>query len=106
MCTQGLIAEEVLGGQAAGEDDPARFREDLSRFEQRFALPQREKLVTHYACCCWKGRVPRQGSLYLTTNHIAFYSFLLGKEGDDFIFTITTCLNLTPDSDISPLDIV
>lgn len=77
---KGLIAEEVLGGQAAGEDDPARFREDLSRFEQRFGLPQREKLVTHYSCCCWKGRVPRQGSLYLTTNHITFYSFLLGKE--------------------------
>ncbi|XP_051762532.1 TBC1 domain family member 8 [Ctenopharyngodon idella] len=77
---KGLIAEEVLGGQAAGEDDPARFREDLARFEQRFGLPQREKLVTHYSCCCWKGHVPRQGSLYLTTNHIAFYSFLLGKE--------------------------
>ncbi|XP_056610180.1 TBC1 domain family member 8 [Triplophysa dalaica] len=77
---KGLIAEEVLGGQAAREEDPARFREDLSRFEQRFGLPQREKLVTHYSCCCWKGRVPRQGSLYLTTNHIAFYSFLLGKE--------------------------
>ncbi|KAI2647991.1 TBC1 domain family member 8 [Labeo rohita] len=77
---KGLIAEEVLGSQAAREDDPTRFREDLARFEQRFGLPQREKLVTHYSCCCWKGRVPRQGSLYLTTNHIAFYSFLLGKE--------------------------
>lgn len=77
---KGLIAEEVLGGPAAGEDDPARFREDLARFEQRFGLPQREKLVSHYSCCCWKGHVPRQGSLYLTTNHIAFYSFLLGKE--------------------------
>lgn len=77
---KGLIAEEVLGGQAAREDDPARFREDLARFEQRFGLPQREKLVVHYSCCCWKGRVPRQGSLYLTTNHITFYSFLLGKE--------------------------
>ncbi|XP_043086423.1 TBC1 domain family member 8 isoform X2 [Puntigrus tetrazona] len=77
---KGLIAEEVLGGQAAHEDDPARFREDLARFEQRFGLPAREKLVTHYSCCCWKGRVPRQGSLYLSTNHVAFYSFLLGKE--------------------------
>ncbi|KAG9348883.1 hypothetical protein JZ751_029200 [Albula glossodonta] len=27
-----------------------------------------------------KGRVPRQGWLYLSTNHLAFYSFLLGKE--------------------------
>ncbi|KAL7881236.1 hypothetical protein AOLI_G00080840 [Acnodon oligacanthus] len=77
---KGLIAEEVLGGQAALEDDPARFREVLARFEQRFGLPQQEKLVAHYSCCCWKGRVPRQGWLYLSTNHLAFYSFLLGKE--------------------------
>uniref|UniRef100_A0AAR2J2H8 Rab-GAP TBC domain-containing protein n=1 Tax=Pygocentrus nattereri TaxID=42514 RepID=A0AAR2J2H8_PYGNA len=77
---KGLIAEEVLGGQAALEDDPARFREVLARFEQRFGLPQQEKLVAHYSCCCWKGRVPRQGWLYLSTNHVSFYSFLLGKE--------------------------
>ncbi|XP_030641622.1 TBC1 domain family member 8 isoform X2 [Chanos chanos] len=77
---KGLIAEEVRGGQAAQEEDPERFREALVRFEQRFGLPHREKLVTHYSCCCWKGRVPRQGWLYLSTNHIAFYSFLLGKE--------------------------
>ncbi|XP_072542784.1 TBC1 domain family member 8 [Salminus brasiliensis] len=77
---KGLIAEEVLAGQAALEDDPARFREVLARFEQRFGLPQQEKLVAHYSCCCWKGRVPRQGWLYLSTNHLAFYSFLLGKE--------------------------
>ncbi|XP_062861835.1 TBC1 domain family member 8 [Trichomycterus rosablanca] len=77
---KGLIAEEVLVGQAAQEDDPTRFREAMVRFEQRFGLPSREKLVAHYSCCCWKGRVPRQGWLYLSTNHLAFYSFLLGKE--------------------------
>lgn len=104
---KGLIAEEVLGGQAAGEDDPARFREDLSRFEQRFGLPQREKLVTHYSCCCWKGRVPRQGSLYLTTNHITFYSFLLGKEGDSFYTSHSPPPSyVMPDSDICPRDLI
>ncbi|XP_066542686.1 TBC1 domain family member 8 [Hoplias malabaricus] len=77
---KGLIAEEVLCGQAALEDDPARFREVLARFEQRFGLPHQEKLVAHFSCCCWKGRVPRQGWLYLSINHLAFYSFLLGKE--------------------------
>uniref|UniRef100_A0A8C7IAS4 TBC1 domain family member 8 n=1 Tax=Oncorhynchus kisutch TaxID=8019 RepID=A0A8C7IAS4_ONCKI len=41
---------------------------------------QRKKLVTTYSCCCWKGRVPRHGWLYLSINHMAFYSFLLGKE--------------------------
>ncbi|TRZ02369.1 hypothetical protein DNTS_019011 [Danionella cerebrum] len=77
---KGLIAEEVQGGQAAGEADPGRFRADLRRFEQRFNLPEREKLVLVYSCCCWGRRVPRQGELYLATNHMAFYSQRLGKE--------------------------
>uniref|UniRef100_A0A672HEB7 TBC1 domain family member 8 n=1 Tax=Salarias fasciatus TaxID=181472 RepID=A0A672HEB7_SALFA len=77
---KGLIAEELRGRQAAQEDDPEKFREALLKFELHFGLPSSEKLVTHYSCCCWKGRVPRQGFLYLSTNHMAFYSFLLGKE--------------------------
>nr|XP_020479621.1 TBC1 domain family member 8 [Monopterus albus] len=77
---KGLIAEEVRGRQAAQEEDPEKFREVLLKFELRFGLPSSEKLVTCYSCCCWKGRVPRQGFLYLSINHMAFYSFLLGKE--------------------------
>ncbi|XP_074550748.1 TBC1 domain family member 8 [Halichoeres trimaculatus] len=77
---RGLIAEEVRGRQAAQEDDPQKFREALLKFELHFGLPPSEKLVTYYSCCCWKGRVPRQGFLYLSINHAAFYSFLLGKE--------------------------
>uniref|UniRef100_A0A8C6UCE5 TBC1 domain family member 8 n=1 Tax=Neogobius melanostomus TaxID=47308 RepID=A0A8C6UCE5_9GOBI len=77
---KGLIAEELRGRQAAQEDDPERFREALLKFELHFALPPTEKLVTYFSCCCWKGRVPRQGFLYLSSNHVCFYSFLLGKE--------------------------
>ncbi|KAL6100361.1 tbc1d8 [Pungitius sinensis] len=77
---KGLIAEEVRGRQAAQEVEPEKFREALVRFELHFGLPASEKLVTYYSCCCWKGRVPRQGFLYLSINHAAFYSFLLGKE--------------------------
>ncbi|XP_028250363.1 TBC1 domain family member 8 isoform X2 [Parambassis ranga] len=77
---KGLIAEEVRGRQAAQEEDPGKFREALLKFELHFGLPSSEKLVTFYSCCCWKGRVPRQGFLYLSINHMAFYSFLLGKE--------------------------
>ncbi|MEQ2249865.1 TBC1 domain member 8B, partial [Ilyodon furcidens] len=78
---KGLIAEEVRGRQAAQEEDPGKFRDALLKFELHFSLPSSEKLVTYYSCCCWKGRVPRQGFLYLSVNHMAFYSFLLGKEG-------------------------
>ncbi|KAM4561833.1 TBC1 domain family member 8 [Fundulus diaphanus] len=77
---KGLIAEEVQGRQAAQEEEPEKFREVLLKFELHFSLPASEKLVTYYSCCCWKGRVPRQGFLYLSVNHMAFYSFLLGKE--------------------------
>uniref|UniRef100_A0A6Q2XPE8 TBC1 domain family member 8B n=1 Tax=Esox lucius TaxID=8010 RepID=A0A6Q2XPE8_ESOLU len=76
---RGLIAEEgkVSCGQ---EDDPEKFREALLRFEKWFDLPQKEKLVTYYSCSYWRGRVPCQGWLYLSTNFLSFYSYLLGSE--------------------------
>ena len=35
---------------------------------------------TDYSCSYWKGKLPRQGWLYLSVNHLCFYSYLLGKE--------------------------
>ncbi|PNI29624.1 TBC1D8B isoform 4 [Pan troglodytes] len=76
---RGLIAEE--GKHCfAKEDDPEKFREALLKFEKCFGLPEKEKLVTYYSCSYWKGRVPCQGWLYLSTNFLSFYSFLLGSE--------------------------
>ncbi|XP_038172754.1 LOW QUALITY PROTEIN: TBC1 domain family member 8B [Arvicola amphibius] len=76
---RGLIAEEGKGSFAK-EDDPEKFREALLKFEKSFGLPEQEKLVTYYSCSYWKGRVPCQGWLYLSTNFLSFYSFLLGSE--------------------------
>lgn len=76
---QGLIAEEGKDSFAK-EDDPEKFRETLLKFEKSFGLPEQEKLVTYYSCSYWKGRVPCQGWLYLSTNFLSFYSFLLGSE--------------------------
>lgn len=66
------------------EDDPEKFREALLRFEKWFELPSEEKLVTYYSCSYWKGKVPCQGWLYLSTNFLCFYSYLLGAEGESF----------------------
>uniref|UniRef100_A0A8C8SB92 TBC1 domain family member 8 n=1 Tax=Pelusios castaneus TaxID=367368 RepID=A0A8C8SB92_9SAUR len=75
-----LIAEENSSKLAEQEEDPEKFREALVKFEARFNFPEAEKLITYYSCCCWKGKVPRQGWLYLSINHLCFYSFFLGKE--------------------------
>lgn len=64
------------------EDDPEKFREAHLRFEKWFELPPEEKLVTYYSCSYWKGKVPCQGWLYLSTNFLCFYSYLLGAEGE------------------------
>lgn len=77
---QALIAEETSSRLAAQEEEPEKFREALVKFESRFQLPEAERLVTYYSCCCWKGRVPRQGWLYLSAHHLCFYSCFLGKE--------------------------
>ncbi|XP_029463427.1 TBC1 domain family member 8B isoform X2 [Rhinatrema bivittatum] len=76
---RGLIAEEGKGS-CIKEDDPEKFREILMKFEKCFSLPEQEKLVTYYSCSYWRGRVPCQGWLYLSTNFLSFYSFLLGAE--------------------------
>ncbi|XP_051486080.1 TBC1 domain family member 8B isoform X2 [Apus apus] len=76
---RGLIAEEGKSSFVK-EEDPEKFREGLMKFEKCFGLPEQEKLVTYYSCSYWKGRVPCQGWLYLSTNFLSFYSFLLGAE--------------------------
>ncbi|XP_068600556.1 TBC1 domain family member 8B [Brachionichthys hirsutus] len=76
---RGLIAEEGKMSLVL-EDDPEKFREALLRFEKWFGLPPEEKLVTYYSCSYWRGKVPCQGWLYLSTNFLCFYSYLLGSE--------------------------
>lgn len=63
------------------EEECGKFREAELKMRRLFGMPEEEKLVNYYSCSTWKGRVPRQGWLYLSVNHLCFYSFLLGKEG-------------------------
>ncbi|XP_059126418.1 TBC1 domain family member 9B isoform X2 [Peromyscus eremicus] len=76
----GIIAEENKNLQPQGDEDPGKFKEAELKMRKQFGMPEGEKLVNYYSCSFWKGRVPRQGWLYLTVNHLCFYSFLLGKE--------------------------
>ncbi|XP_005071921.1 TBC1 domain family member 9B isoform X2 [Mesocricetus auratus] len=76
----GIIAEENKNLQPQGDEDPGKFKEAELKMRKQFGMPDGEKLVNYYSCSFWKGRVPRQGWLYLTVNHLCFYSFLLGKE--------------------------
>uniref|UniRef100_A0A667ZCT5 TBC1 domain family member 9B n=1 Tax=Myripristis murdjan TaxID=586833 RepID=A0A667ZCT5_9TELE len=76
----GIIAEENKWKQAEEEEDSGKFREAELKMRKLFGMPEEEKLVNYYSCSYWKSRVPRQGWMYLTVNHLCFYSFLLGKE--------------------------
>ncbi|XP_010591546.2 TBC1 domain family member 9B isoform X1 [Loxodonta africana] len=76
----GIIAEENKNLQPQGDENPGKFKEAELKMRKQFGMPEGEKLVNYYSCSYWKGRVPRQGWLYLTVNHLCFYSFLLGKE--------------------------
>ncbi|GIY50100.1 TBC1 domain family member 9 [Caerostris extrusa] len=43
-------------------------------------MPKEEKLVNYYSCCHWRKKLPYQGWIYLSVNHMCFYSQLFGKE--------------------------
>ncbi|XP_051560805.1 TBC1 domain family member 9-like [Myxocyprinus asiaticus] len=77
---QGIIAEYNKSHDIKEDDDTEKFKEAIAKFRKLFAMPEEEKLVNYYSCSYWKGKVPRQGWLYLSINHLCFYSYLLGKE--------------------------
>ena len=60
------------------QDDESGNHEAVARFQKLFNMPQEEKLVSYYSCSYWKAHVPRQGWMYLSVNHLCFYSFLMG----------------------------
>ncbi|XP_052243499.1 TBC1 domain family member 9-like isoform X1 [Dreissena polymorpha] len=62
------------------DEETKSFKSATRKFMKLFNMPPEEKLVNHYSCSYWKGKVPRQGWMYLSVNHMCFYSFLLGKE--------------------------
>jgi hypothetical protein len=72
------LAREV--GGIPEDMEQLKFKEVEKRFLKQFNMPPDEKLVNYYSCGYWKGSLPRQGWMYLSVNHLCFYSFLLGSE--------------------------
>ena len=71
--------------EAAGENTEANETEAYKtakiKIQRLFNIgKESDKLVSYYSCTSWNGKLPVQGWIYLTVNHLAFYSFLLGVE--------------------------
>ncbi|KAL2731408.1 TBC1 domain family member 9-like isoform X2 [Vespula squamosa] len=77
---QSVIANNIPDCQFADEEDPATFKTISFKFHQLFNIPKEDKLVNYYSCSYWKSRIPRQGWLYLSVNHMCFYAYILARE--------------------------
>ena len=63
----------------AGESES--YKAARSKVQKLFNIcMDSDRLVSYYSATYWSGRLPAQGWVYLTVNHLAFYSFLLGAE--------------------------
>jgi hypothetical protein len=59
--------------------DDQKFRDASRAFRDLFKVSEEERLVNYYSCAVWKS-LPQQGWLYVSPNHVCFYSFFLGVE--------------------------
>ncbi|CAH0555588.1 unnamed protein product [Brassicogethes aeneus] len=62
------------------DEDTSSFKLTSNKFQKLFSLPKDEKLVNYYSCSYWKGKVPRQGWLYMSINCCCFHAFILGLD--------------------------
>ncbi|KAH8365778.1 hypothetical protein KR093_004369, partial [Drosophila rubida] len=56
------------------------FKVMTSQFRQIFKMPEEERLVNSYSATYVKNKIPRQGQLYISLNHVCFYSYILSQE--------------------------
>ncbi|XP_060528088.1 TBC1 domain family member 9 isoform X2 [Cylas formicarius] len=62
------------------DDDSKAFKTTSEKFLRLFGLSKEEKLVNYYSCSYWKGKLPRQGWMYMSINYCCFYAFILGMD--------------------------
>ncbi len=70
------------GGATVEDAESMPYRTASDKFHKLFTVGGEEKLVSYYSCRHMSGGgvLPAQGWMYLTVNHLAFYSYMLGKE--------------------------
>ncbi|XP_058121840.1 TBC1 domain family member 9 [Anopheles ziemanni] len=74
---QSLLAHRTQPSEE--QNDPTSFQLAVNKFREKFRMPEDEKLVNYYYCSYFR-KIPRQGQLYLSLNHLCFYSYILGSE--------------------------
>ncbi|XP_050504861.1 TBC1 domain family member 9 isoform X1 [Diabrotica virgifera virgifera] len=62
------------------DEDTKSFKSTTDKYHSLFQLPLDEKLVNYYSCSYWKGKLPRQGWMYLSINYCCFHAFILGTD--------------------------
>ncbi|KAL0893723.1 hypothetical protein ABMA27_013870 [Loxostege sticticalis] len=62
------------------DEDTLNYKNVDYEFHQRFGMPKDEKLVCYYSCSYWKGKIPRQGWMYLSVHYMCFYSYIFGRK--------------------------
>ena len=72
--------ENIESRESNDAGESSGYKTAKVKFHRLFAVPEDEKLVSYYSCTSWQGKIPAQGWLYLTVNHLAFCSFILGRE--------------------------
>ncbi|GFY60288.1 TBC1 domain family member 9 [Trichonephila inaurata madagascariensis] len=75
---ESLVAQRSFDGTQ--DPDSMQYKITSLKFSQLFNMPKEEKLVNYYSCCFWKKNLPTQGWLYLSVNHMCFYSQIFKKE--------------------------
>ncbi|GIY73581.1 TBC1 domain family member 9 [Caerostris darwini] len=75
---ESLVAQKSF--DSAQDPDSMQYKITSLKFSRLFNMPKEEKLVNYYSCCHWRKKLPYQGWIYLSVNHMCFYSQLFGKE--------------------------
>ncbi|XP_015915540.2 TBC1 domain family member 9 [Parasteatoda tepidariorum] len=75
---ESLVAQKSY--DSTQDPDSMQYKVSSLKFSRLFNMPKEEKLVNYYSCCFWKKKLPCQGWLYLSVNHMCFHSQLFGKE--------------------------